>query len=218
MKKRIVTIALIIALVATCFAGTYAYLTDKDEETNVFTVGDVEIQLLESTLHRDNDKATDEQIEADAADYQTYLATAGKDIVPGRWVRKAPYVKNIGSNPAYVRVTVKIPADLDEVCDFMLYSTGLNNGAFTMGNTTTETIDGKVYNVTTFTFTEALEPGEMTYYAPFWQIKVKNSLDNEDLVKVNGETLNNIYVIAEAIQSEGFADAAAAFAAFDAQE
>ena len=48
MKKRIVTIALVIALLATCFAGTYAYLTDSYAIANTFTVGNVYIELTET--------------------------------------------------------------------------------------------------------------------------------------------------------------------------
>ena len=47
MKKRIVTIALVAALLATCFAGTYAYLTDKDAAVNTMTLGNVYIDQIE---------------------------------------------------------------------------------------------------------------------------------------------------------------------------
>ena len=47
MKKRIVTIALVIALLATCFAGTYAYLTDIDSVANTMTLGNVQIKQNE---------------------------------------------------------------------------------------------------------------------------------------------------------------------------
>lgn len=47
MKKRIVTIALVVALLATCFAGTYAYLTDTDAAVNTMTLGNVKIEQLE---------------------------------------------------------------------------------------------------------------------------------------------------------------------------
>lgn len=43
MKKRIVTIALVIALLATCFAGTLAYLTDTEAVKNVMVMGNVSI-------------------------------------------------------------------------------------------------------------------------------------------------------------------------------
>lgn len=54
MKKRILTIALIVALVATCFAGTFAYLTDSDSQTNTFTVGKVYITLDEAKVKQDD--------------------------------------------------------------------------------------------------------------------------------------------------------------------
>ena len=47
MKKRIITISLVIALLATCFAGTYAYLTDTDEAVNTMTLGSVAIEQTE---------------------------------------------------------------------------------------------------------------------------------------------------------------------------
>ena len=53
MKKRIVTIALVVALLATCFAGTYAYLTDTDAATNVMTLGNVDIEQIEQERDAD---------------------------------------------------------------------------------------------------------------------------------------------------------------------
>ncbi len=47
MKKRIITIALVVALLATCFAGTLAYLTDTDAAHNTMTVGKVTIEQTE---------------------------------------------------------------------------------------------------------------------------------------------------------------------------
>lgn len=47
MKKRIVTIALVIALLAMCFAGTYAYLSDTDYAVNTMTYGNVTIEQYE---------------------------------------------------------------------------------------------------------------------------------------------------------------------------
>ena len=47
MKKRIVTIALVVALVAIAAVGTLAYFTDTDEAINTFAVGNVKIELIE---------------------------------------------------------------------------------------------------------------------------------------------------------------------------
>ena len=48
MKKRIVTIALVVALLATCFGGTQAYLKDSQAVKNTFTTGNVYITLAET--------------------------------------------------------------------------------------------------------------------------------------------------------------------------
>ena len=47
MKKRILTVALVIALLAVCFAGTYAYLMDTDSVKNTMTLGNVSIEQTE---------------------------------------------------------------------------------------------------------------------------------------------------------------------------
>ena len=55
MKKKLTTIFLCIALVAIAIVGaSMAYFTDTKEATNTFTVGNVKIKLLESSLHREN--------------------------------------------------------------------------------------------------------------------------------------------------------------------
>lgn len=215
MKKRILTVALVIALLATCIGGaTLAYLTDTEAKTNVFTVGNVDIVLYESTLHRDVDKATDDQIIKDAANYEAYLAEQGKDMVPGRWVRKAPYVKNVGKNPCYVRVIVEQSDAMWKTTSMMEYTTAQDNGAI---------VASKPYQndagnwVTVYTYTQPLQPGEMTCYAPIWQFQIPTDKDNSDLT--GWAKQENVVVTAEAIQSEGFgADYGAAWAAFDAQK
>lgn len=50
MKKKLTTVLAIVLVVALSVAGTYAYLTDKTATiTNTFTVGNVNIDLTEST-------------------------------------------------------------------------------------------------------------------------------------------------------------------------
>lgn len=55
MMKRLLTLCMVMVLVAIAVTGvTLAYFTAADEETNTFTVGNVDIDLIESTLHRVN--------------------------------------------------------------------------------------------------------------------------------------------------------------------
>lgn len=55
-------------------------------------------------------------------------------MVPGRNVRKNPYVKNTGSNDAYIRVRVLVPVSLFDVIDngpSYWTSSALNEGQVT---------------------------------------------------------------------------------------
>ena len=141
MKKKIMAICLCLALAAVAVVGaSLAYFTDKDAKTNTFTVGNVKINLIESTYHREgNDNSgdttipdpthkvtaddgmkyvttghtmfTDAEIKADAETYQNdYLAVKGANMVPGRGVAKCPYVVNTGANDAYIRIRVMVPS------------------------------------------------------------------------------------------------------------
>jgi len=48
MKKKIVSLCLVVALAATAvIGGTLAYFTDTEDEINVFTLGNVVIDLVE---------------------------------------------------------------------------------------------------------------------------------------------------------------------------
>lgn len=108
MKKRIVTIALVVALLATCFAGTYAYLTDFEQATNEFTIGNVGIDLYETVEHTDklgNDVTageTDLGKDTDTATEYEYTS-----IMPGDTMKKVVTVENTGDNDAYIALVIK---------------------------------------------------------------------------------------------------------------
>ena len=53
-KKAVVTTGAVLGVVALVAGGTIAYFTDKESADNHFTVGDVDIELYESQLHREN--------------------------------------------------------------------------------------------------------------------------------------------------------------------
>ena len=254
MKKKLTAIFLCIALVAIAIVGaSMAYFTDTKEATNTFTVGNVKIKLLESSLHRENagiangqtssselwsDVAkkgsgntskykagdtfyTDEQIEANA---ETYTCE-NIQLIPGRSYHKMPYVKNVGNNDAYIRIRVMIPADLDTaVLNSSMYtSSAINKNEFTKAFDQTGSVerDSIKYNVYTFTRIDPLAPGEMTYWNVWGTIHMDTtvtSAQSEALFGENGTYPNGVFPVlveADAIQSEGFADAAAAWAAFD---
>ena len=84
------------------------------------------------------------------------------------------------------------------------------------------------YDVYTFIRTEPLKPGEMTEWNVWNYIGIADEATSANiqkaidkgaiLVSEDGTMTVNVLVQADAIQAEGFADAKAAFAAFDAQK
>ena len=257
MKKKLLVLGLCVALAAIAIAGaSLAYFTDTKSATNTFTVGNVKIDLLESSLHRENagiangatsdselwsDVAkdgtgntskykagdtfyTDAQIEANAAEYKC----ENVQLIPGRSYHKMPYVKNVGSNDAYIRIRVMIPNDLDTaVLNSSMYTTtALDNKEFTMAYDNSGKVDrdGRKYNVYTFTRVDPLAPGEMTYWNVWGTIHMDTKVTSAQSEALFGENcpypggVFPVLVEADAIQAEGFADAAAAWTAFAAQK
>ncbi len=101
MKKRIITICLALAILASLAAGaSLAFFTDTDNATNTFTTGKVDIKLDE-TFDPDNAK-----------------------LLPGANVNKDVYIElEDGSEDAYVWYEWLIPSALDSTDN----STGLHN-------------------------------------------------------------------------------------------
>ena len=252
MKKKLTAIALVVAMLAIAVVGgSLAYFTDTDAATNTFTVGNVKIELLESTLHRENASVangatstselwsnvemegtpdskysagnancyTDEQIKANAATYQEELANNNK-LAPGESYHKMPYVVNTGKNDAYIRIRVMFPATLDTaVLNSSMYTTTcINKGEFTMSydDSGTVEVDGIKYNVYTFTRVEPLAPNEMTYWNVWGTVHMDADVTNEEVATLIPDGTFDVLVQADAIQADGFADADAAWAAFDA--
>ena len=276
MKKKLTALCLCVALLAVAVVGaSLAYFTDTKSATNTFTVGNVSIDLLESSLHRENagvangatstselwsDVAkegsgntskykagdtfyTDAQIEANAAEY----TCENVQLIPGRSYHKMPYVKNVGNNDAYIRIRVMIPSDANRdywqarsggVIESQFCTTAITSGEFMHGKRTDYPIidasgkgyideNGVGYDVYTFIRTEPLKPGEMTEWNVWNYIGIADEATSANiqkavdkgaiLVSEDGTMTVNVLVQADAIQAEGFADAKAAFAAFDAQ-
>ena len=86
------------------------------------------------------------------------------------------------------------------------------------------TKDGVTYDVYTFTRNEPLKAGAMTEWNVWNFIGINKDATSDDIQKAidagaitaNGDTMTlNVLVEADAIQAEGFANAAAAWAAFN---
>ncbi len=90
MKKKIISLCLVLALAATAIVGaSLAYFTDTDTQTNTFTTGNVKIDLVENFP-------------------ETKLLPGEKNALT-----KEVTVKNIGTEDAYLWIELWIPTALD---------------------------------------------------------------------------------------------------------
>ena len=238
-KKTWIIIACLVMSLAMGLGGSLAYLTDRDADVNVFTMGNVDIELVE--------------------DY-----TQGSALVPGVKINKDAHIKNTGNNNAWVWMTVAVPENLQagtgidnstfnpvhvnvpgknwlgyqnvqkywdedqteatpaEKCWIVDY-TEVENG-YTDAN-------GVKYRVLTHLYNGVLKPGEETTIA-LTQVYMDSHVDitpNGDLYWVDKGVTTNlnwniktqgdpvIYVSAYAIQEQGFKDVEEAYAAYNTQ-
>lgn len=183
-KKTILVAAIAVMLVAALVVGgTLAYFTDTKSADNTFTVGNVKIDLLESSLHRENagianGATSDSELWSDVeklGSNNTSPYKAGDTFYtddqikanareykcdnvmlnPGESYHKMPYVVNTGKNDAYIRIRVMIPAALDTAIlnSSMYTTTALNNKEFTMAYDSTGTVERDGVMYNVYTFT-----------------------------------------------------------------
>lgn len=218
MKKKILALCLVVALAATAvIGGTLAYFTDTDAQVNTFTTGNVKIDLWEDF---GNNSGIEKLLPA------TGSAQAGT-LKNG--VNKEVFVTNKGSEEAYVRVHIAIPAILDDgdptfnaaanTLHFNYDDASIGEGKWDWSKTKgdpyegdwnyyTTTIDNVKYNVYVVTYGTALKAGESTVDA-MHQVYLDSKVTNENIEgikKALGDEWH-IYVVAEGTQKEGFDDA-----------
>lgn len=162
MKKKTVTLALIVALLAICAIGTTAFFTDRGKATNVITTGGVKIDLLETAV-KDGELAPFEDVVG---------------VMPGSEVSKIVEVKNIGESDAYIRISVEKAITLAEnregEVDLSLVKLDINTADWTEQ-------DGYYY------YNSALKPNETT--APLFTT-VSFSADMGNLYQNSSLTVN----------------------------
>lgn len=83
-KKSIIITSAVCALVGIC--GAVAYFTDRDNATNTFTVGEVDIDLEE-----------------------VFTPSSARNLAPTATVTKEPYVTNTSTVPTYIFMEVTVP-------------------------------------------------------------------------------------------------------------
>ena len=221
MKRRIVSLCLVAVIAAIAvFAGTLAYFTDTDAKSNVFTTGNVKIELIEN--FGDNNPETPEKLLPATGSAQKGTLQNG--------ITKEVSVKNTGSEKAFVRVHIAIPSVLDNgnpefdagknTLHFNYDAESIGEGKWDWSKTAgaayegdwnyyETTIDGIKYNVYVVTYGTALDANAETTEKAMHQVYLDAHTSQEAIASYNEVLGNNwqIKVLAEGTQSAGFEDA-----------
>lgn len=219
MKKKIVTLALVIALLAIVVAGaSLAYFTDTQSAENVFTMGDVDIEL-------------------DEPDWTDPTNPIGEGAKPGIEYPKDPYIKNVGDTDVWVRMRVEISdyavlkeaADkygvdlLDMFADLAPDNWEVKENDQPVVDTEKDTITYTYYYTTLLPKSDGDDenPSDETSRL-FTSVTIPAQFTQEDLEDLGtddeGKLKFTITVYADAIQdADGFATVYDAFVAFDGE-
>ncbi len=150
MKKKVLAIALAVALIAIVVSGSLAYFTADDKVTNTFTVGSVLIDIYE------NDKETD----SDIMEFEDPLVPVVNVENPSEdvsYIKKAVEVKNTGINDAFIRTHIAIPTKLVGYLYLDLDAAGWTRQADSAA-----TVEGVDYTVFTYDYDTAVTSGNFT--------------------------------------------------------
>lgn len=140
MKKKILVLCLVVALAVTAVVGgTLAYFTDKDEATNTFTAGGVDIALIEQ--ERDGQGGLqgftqDKVLMPIVGSAQGEKDALGQPVAKN-YVDKMVTIKNTGKSDAYVRAYFAIPSALDDGFEES-FNASMNILHFNFGNVVSE--------------------------------------------------------------------------------
>ncbi len=222
MKKKVLFVAFVLAMIAITVSGTLAYFTAEDEVTNTFTIGSVLIEIFE------NDKET----ENDTMEFDEPLVPIVNTETPSgddSYIPKVVEVKNTGLNDAYIRTHLAIPTQL---VDYLVLD--LNESLWKLVATTSATYENVEYTVYTYDYDKALLPDTFTpellkgvYLASdvdmeadtdgsLWFVKkTDGEITHRSGFKAHTKTADgyitttvNVLVASQAIQAQGFENGA----------
>ena len=229
MKKKLMAVALCLAMSLTAVGASLAYFTDTDAAENTFTSGKVDIKLVEQQLnpYYDSKDPTSGEL------YEKF--EQGKELIPftgealpeftDQWtafhaleknfVSKVVSVKNMkSSSDAFVRVIIGVPAEVDGTALHMVYM-GQNpdqpNYDVVPGDKNVD-INGTAYNLYIITYGEYVMPGATVDQPCLMGMYLDAKVDYKegvgytyDGVKLNLDLSNvKIPVFAQGLQADGF--------------
>ena len=217
MKKKIIALSVAFVLVAVAAIGaTLAYFTDTETKTNTFTVGGVDIEIIEQ--QRTDDGSALEDFVQDKELYPIVGSAQGAKDQWGlptakNYMDKIVTIENIKSD-AYIRVFYAIPVVLDNVGDASQNILHINDGnKFTADgdyDTTaatqptnpdyanwtaekyegTQTIDGIEYNVYSKIYNKVMSAGDVTESAFIVGMYLDSKVDMDEETDASG---NKVY-------------------------
>ena len=220
MKKKIISLCLVVAMLATAIVGaSMAYLQDEDSDVNVMTLGNVDIEQIEQERDANGDLVdfTDDKplypVVGDTAWDETRVSVNDTeykvfDDTLKNVVDKIVTVKNTGRSAAYVRTIIAFEAP-EGFDDNLLHINYNGDDGITMSEWSYITVGETRYVMTVFTYEAPLAAGAVS--APsLMQVFLDKTATNED-VELLGETYE-ILVLSQAGQVNGFENVGASSA------
>lgn len=191
-KRKILSTALTLCMIAIlAVGGTLAYFTDTDFANNTFTVGNVNIKLIEQqrAVDKEGNKTTALEPFVQGKKLMPIVGSAQGEKDAIGLVKAENYVDKIitvaaedKSEDAYIRVYLAVPSELDNVDpgkNVLHFNFGnkFDNGTYTAADhanwgaetllTTGYEIDGVKYNIYYRTYNEVLAANEETGSAAY---------------------------------------------------
>lgn len=223
-NKALLMLITLLSILAVGLGGMLAYLTDRDSEVNVFTLGEVDIELDEKFIQNST-------------------------LKPGVKIEKIVNVKNAGKSDAWVWVEIAIPKQLDDAKAIHIDQpaaaigsgddqwTWLKDGEdYVVKTATSKDFDTSAtknieYNVYTIMYNSPLAAEAKTANPAMHQVYLDKDVDiytNGDWYLVNDGNVKSldwntaadkqgnpvIHVTTYGVQKEGFDTAKAAYDAF----
>ena len=210
--RKILTMALCaVLLVCISVGATVAYLTSKDEVKNTFTVGKVQITLDEANVDKEGVKIDDTRVQEN--NYR---------LMPNHSYIKDPTVTvKKDSEASYIRmlVTVSNIDALKAAFPAEKYPTYYQGDLFLLqclvtgwdaNNWAVASVNGGTYEFR-YKETVAAPTADVKLDPLFDTIEIPETVSNEELLELQNLVID---IVAQAIQADGFADAAAAWDAW----
>ena len=212
MSKILILSACAVLIVAASVLGTFAYLTSQDSVVNTFTVGKVNITLDEAAVNADGTEIAG----ADRVKENNY------HLIPGQTYIKDPTMTvKAKSEESYVRMllTLNCADEFDAIytpdkADLTTIFNGYDAENWVYETVTRDTAKNSITYEFRYKEVVTKSATDTKLDALFDSITVPSIFNSEDMKSIADL---KITIVGHAIQAIGFADADAAWTAFNEQ-